>query len=271
VLALDALLAARTAVYRAASPWERLARRMRGASELPPLWLRRHVGPPGRFVSAAQETMQLLDQLCLFDGVRSVLDVGCGCGSMVPHFLGRLGAEARYLGFDVHAPSIHWCQSHFAGDPRAQFFHADLDSPYSASAGPAATRRYPFPAANGSVDLVLAKSVFTHLLEEELVHYLSEVRRVLAPAGRAFVTLFLFDDAAGTAPEAFPYPARAGATVRWRRRTRPQAAVAYGRAHLMRLLATSGLELDELIAGFWPGTAATPTGQDQLVLRRVEG
>jgi SAM-dependent methyltransferase len=46
-----------------------------------------------------------------------------------------------------------------------------------------------FPAGDSSVDVVFAASLFTHLLEPDSRHYLREVRRVLAPRGRALLSI----------------------------------------------------------------------------------
>src|SRR4051812_16426449 len=45
---------------------------------------------------------------------------------------------------------------------------------------------------DGSVDRVWAGSVFTHLTEPEIVHYMKEIRRVLKPDGLAYATFFMY-------------------------------------------------------------------------------
>ncbi len=51
----------------------------------------------------------------------------------------------------------------------------------------------PFPAENQSFKLVVAWSVFTHLLEDQVAYYLDEVARILHPNGIFVSTWFLFD------------------------------------------------------------------------------
>jgi SAM-dependent methyltransferase len=46
------------------------------------------------------------------------------------------------------------------------------------------------PADDGSIDLIVAQSVFTHMLRPELSHYLREFARVLAPDGTIYATCF---------------------------------------------------------------------------------
>jgi cyclopropane fatty-acyl-phospholipid synthase-like methyltransferase len=43
------------------------------------------------------------------------------------------------------------------------------------------------------VDLIAAFSVFTHMLTDDTETYLKEFRRVLAPDGKAFITVFMAD------------------------------------------------------------------------------
>jgi SAM-dependent methyltransferase len=265
---VDLLRSLRTAALWAAGPVERLWRGARGRGDLPPLWLRRHVGPVGRFESAARETAALIDRLALVGEGSRVVDLGCGCGAMVPALAERAGAGGGYLGIDVHAPSLAWCRRRWAGEPRVRFASAGVRSPYGGRSGapPAALR---LPVDDGAADFVLAKSLLTHLVEDELRAYLREIARLLAPGGAALVTLFLFDGErfAAAPPPAFPHP-EPGAPVRWRRRHRPHAAVAFERRWLLDRLAEAGLAVAHDIPGFFPGEAAAPTGQDVLVLRK---
>ena len=266
--AAGTLRRARSAALWLLGPGDRLWRHLAGRPPLPPLWLRRHTGPIASFESAARDTAGLLARLGLPGAGDSVLDMGCGCGVMVDALLERTGPGGRYVGFDVHGPSIRWCRRRRA-DPRCRFEVAALASPYGGRSG-ASVAAYRFPVADGEVDFVLAKSLFTHLLADDARRYLAEIRRALRPGGRGVLTAFLFDAArAGAAgpPPAFPHPARtAAAPVRWRLASRPQAAVAFERAFFESMLAEARLDLVTLIPGYWPGDATVPRGQDTLVV-----
>jgi SAM-dependent methyltransferase len=258
----------RTAALRLAGPGDRLYRRLAGRPPLPPLWLRRHTGPLGSFESAARDTADLLARLDLPGAGQHVLDMGCGCGAMVTALLARVGPGGGYTGFDVHRPSIRWCRRQFAADPRCRFEVAELASPYGRRSG-ASVAAYRFPVADGEIDFVLAKSLFTHLLADDARHYLSEIRRALRPGGKGLLTAFLFaPPRPGAAePPAFPHPAGAAASaVRWRSASRPQAAVAFERSFFEALLAEAHLDLLAMVPGYWPGDGATLLGQDTLVV-----
>jgi SAM-dependent methyltransferase len=255
----DFAVASRTALLRLLSPFERLGRVLgdrAGVREpLPPLWLRRHAGPIRAFRTSGDQAMEHLERMGLLRPDLRILDFGCGPGSLVPRFARVLGSEGRYLGLDLHGPSIAWCRRSYIGDVRFAFERLD----------PLAPR--PWPVAEGSFDLILAKSVFTHLLEAEARSALSEIRRTLAPGGCAMVTVFLFDGAGFTnrALPWFPCPGPA-APVRWRRASRPTAAVAVEAEVFRAWISRSGLHIDSMLAGYHPGGAEPPTGQDTLFL-----
>lgn len=263
----DAVRNLRTAALWLLGPTDLLIRRLGGRGDLPPLWLRRHAGPVGGFESAARSMEALLRQLHLVRPGDQILEIGCGCGAMLPAFTRLLGPEGRYVGFDVHAPSISWCRKHFAADPRFRFELAEIASPYGDPSHRQPAQAYRFPLDAAAADFILAKSVFTHLLEGEVRHYLGEIRRTLRPGRLALITVFLFDGSgpAAVRPPAFPFP-HGDSFVRWLRPLRPRAAVAFDRGFFEGMIAEAGLTLREMVPGFWPGTAPVPQGQDVLIL-----
>ena len=100
--------------------------------------------------------------------VRRLLDWGCGCGRVTVHLLDFL---SRYEGLDIQGcdidgEAIAWCNEHVRP---GHFHHVD---PYP-----------PLPWADGSFDVVVSCSVFTHLNEELQQLWLQEIRRILAPGG----------------------------------------------------------------------------------------
>lgn len=255
----------RTATLWLASPFDAFARRLEGKPLLPPLWLRRHAGPVAGFESAAHDMATFLDKLGVLQETDDILDVGCGVGSMVPEVASRLGPGRRYVGFDVHPPSIRWCQKRWSSDSRLRFELARVASPYGPQAGkPVAS--YRFPVEDGFAGLVLAKSVFTHLFEPDALHYLREIHRVLKPGRAAIVTAFLFegDDAnkSEAVLRAFPF---GDGRLRWRSRLRPTAAIAYAKSVFFDRVGESGLRVQWMSPGYFPG-AEQLTGQDTLLI-----
>jgi hypothetical protein len=72
--------------------------------------------------------------------------------------------------------------------------HHDVYSPFYA---PGNTLRLAeaFPAEDGAFSLVIANSVFTHLMQAQAEYYLSEVSRILSSDGIAYTSWLFFDRA----------------------------------------------------------------------------
>ncbi|MFM8415036.1 MAG: glycosyltransferase [Planctomycetota bacterium] len=121
----------------------------------------------------------------------SVLDVGCGCGRLA-RVLAADPTLGGYVGFDCIAASITWCQTHvlpaFAGR-RCEFHRVDARSAEYNPAGTVRSQDVRFPCGPASMDVVVAASLFTHLLEVDAARYLREIARVLKPRGVALLTI----------------------------------------------------------------------------------
>jgi SAM-dependent methyltransferase len=122
-----------------------------------------------------------------------VFDFGCGCGRLARKLIQQDPPPRRYLGVDVHPAMIKWCQAHLSPHaPGFEFRHHDV-AHATRNPGPGKPDTKPFDAADGAVTLVIAHSVFTHLVQAQAEYYLSEVARILSPTGVFASTWFLFD------------------------------------------------------------------------------
>jgi ubiquinone/menaquinone biosynthesis C-methylase UbiE len=255
---------------RLAQPLDSVHQRLTGATDLPPLWLRRHVGPIAGYERARGEIAAYLALRAPIAPGHTVLDVGCGTGVLIPDVLRALGPNGRYVGFDVHPPSIHWGERQYGSDPRVRLSVAEIYTPYYSPHYKLEALDYRFPVPDASVDRIVAKSVFTHLLEPEAAHYLWEIARVLAPDGLAVVSAFLLgiaDRRQLTAPAlAFDHEAGRARVVR---QESPTAAVAYECTVFTELVERAGLRVVSRDLGWWFGGASSPNYQDLLVIARV--
>jgi SAM-dependent methyltransferase len=122
----------------------------------------------------------------------AVLDFGCGCGRVARQLIQQRPRPRTYFGIDLHRGMIEWCVRNLA--PRAPGFRFAHHDAYNPGLNPGGVRDpLPIPADDRSFSLVLAWSVFTHLVEDRARHYLAEVARVLRPDGYLHASWFLFD------------------------------------------------------------------------------
>ncbi len=230
-----------------------------GRSHWPPHSLRAFVGGAQRFDEVGRFFLAEFQRLGLFSHGTRVLDIGCGCGRLsytlaTDEKLREL--EVRYTGMDIDQASIRWCQRHITPlNPKFDFYHADCYNPSYNPNGSIAAAQYRFPHQDSSFQLILMTSVLTHVLEEELRHYLSEVGRLLAPGGVAYASLFLIPSSERHGI-AFPY---VKGHLALNREDFPTNAVAYQEAFVRSLVEESGLRVRE------PARYGT---QDLLLLER---
>jgi SAM-dependent methyltransferase len=158
---------------------------------IPPLEMRQLVGPTD--VAAFENPSGGLVYPYLSpEFYESVFDFGCGCGRVARQLIQQHPRPKRYVGVDLHAGMIRWCQRNLQpAGPEFSFFHHDV---YNArfNPNPASPAVAPFPAGDGEFTLVNALSVFTHLTQEQAVHYLAECARILHPEGVLHASWFLF-------------------------------------------------------------------------------
>ncbi len=127
-------------------------------------------------------------------GDLNVVDLGCGCGR-IAMALAPFLATGTYLGVDTWAPGIRWATENITSKyPNVTFGRLGKRGKggYLGQEAFSLTE-----VADGSCDLVLAISLFTHLTSEAAVAYLKEIRRVLKPLGVAYLTFFICNDEVG--------------------------------------------------------------------------
>ncbi len=201
-----------------------------------------------------------------------VLDVGCGTGQKAIWLTDYL-TSGRYEGFDIIPDSIKWAQANISPRyPNFRFRLADIYNKTYNPAGSLAAERWEFPYEDDSFDFVLLLSVFTHMLPAGMVHYLSEINRVLRPGGKCLATYFLLTPLSLKAIERgwnlhqFPF-AHDEEGYRLFREDSPGAAVAYREEFVEEAYARCGLTIEEpKLYGVWWWKEMH--GQDYIIARR---
>jgi len=122
----------------------------------------------------------------------TLLDIGCGTGLLAIATQPLLGPQGRYIGIDVSQRDINFCQQHYPAK-WASFQHLDVANPTYAPNQ--SVEKVPWDIRDGSVDILTALSVWTHMNEADALFYFKEIDRVLKPGGRAILTFFVLDEA----------------------------------------------------------------------------
>ncbi len=215
-----------------------------------------------------------------------IVDVGCGTG------LALIAAEPSVLdggeliGLDVRSDDIEFCRRHYPSPPYRFETVAGGHPVYAPDA--MGSDAAGWPIEDGSVDLLTAVSVLTHLRAAEARALVGRIGRVLRPGAAALVTVFLVDHHPDPAT-----PVERGSTTpattsrfhrtdpeRWRFEVAvdegwwsprwaqpPERAIGLTSDALAGLAAEAGLAVERV----WPGTWRERPGryfQDLVVLRR---
>lgn len=266
----------RTAAYQSAAPMDYAFRRLNGLAHYPPLHLRRHVG--GMSAGFNGPSYEFVAYLRLLAGLRDgdrVWDFGCGCG-LLELALHDLGWHGRLIGTDIHKPCIDWARKHlttrFAGD---QFIHMDVFNAGYWPSGKSNAREWLSGFDEREFDVVVAKSLFTHVLPDEIGVYLEAIADRLKPGGRALLTFFVLSEEqallAGTGRNRLSFHSYAeGGRCAVRTPLAPTAAVAYERNYLMDRFRSAGFRPEGISFrdGAWTGRADGLSFQDIAVVEK---
>ncbi len=219
--------------------------------------------------------MREYERYCPIDASHDVLEIGCGVGRDAIQ-LTKLLSSGTYTGVDIIKPSIEWCGANITSRfPNFRFHYLDIHSQIHNPSGQVRVQEVQLPVKDQSIDRIILQSVFTHMFEPDIVHYLREFRRVLRPGGRVFASFFVLDEESldmarsGQRPPdhtlCFEFSYGDGCWIN--DADHPEGAVGFTPEALDRILRNGGFELDQPIhRGFWCGRGGVEDGQDIAVL-----
>ncbi len=243
---------------------------------LPPFSMRRFVGEArwdigGRdFRNTGAHMAQKLRDAGL-RGHSRVLDIGSGCGRIAIPLTAVLDANGSYAGLELSAPLVRWCSSHITRRfPNFTFVHSDIKSGHYNPDGKCDAGGYRFPFRDRTFNLLVATSVFTHLLPEDTEHYLAECARMLEPGGQLFATFYFADAPITSSASGLRLETAWGENAFVADQSDPEAAIGLKPNWLLRQASRLGLELVGSIRwGSWTGREDGYSGQDVAIFRRT--
>lgn len=150
-------------------------------ARLPPTPLRHYYGyKDGKYIDELYLQQGLSDTRAMrkilsedgFDPMgERIMEFGCSGGRLIRHFLEE-AKQNEVWGVDLHSAAIHWAQQHLS--PPFHFL-TNTTSPH-------------LPFEDNYFGLIFAGSVWTHIGELDDA-WLLEMRRVLRPGGRLYITI----------------------------------------------------------------------------------
>jgi SAM-dependent methyltransferase len=187
-------------------------------------------------------------RLCTLDS--TIVDIGCGCGRAA-HVLRDYRCKSerfsgRYIGIDIDQDVLDWCMKNF---DRERFeFHRSGHSSVAYRAQGQENAYYTLPLGDDSADFVFSNSLFTHLLENEMVNYCQESFRVLKPGGYMAMHVFSIDHLPPSYGDRHTFKHRV-ANAHVESLSVPEAAVAYEEKFLFSVARDIGFRSYEIEAG----------------------
>lgn len=237
---------------------------------VPPRYLR--FGGDGDFEKTGDEFLGYFVQMGELQPMHRVLEIGCGIGRMARPLTKYL-VNGSYEGVDIVPRGIRWCQDHFIERyPNFHFQLADVENREYNPGGRFGPTEYRFPFDDNEFDFVYLASVFTHMLKNDMRHYLREISRTLRANGRCLVTFFLLNEqsskliSAGHSSLDFRFPQDGCWSVD---QGHPETALAYEEEYIRRIYAESSLALENLQYGAWCGRKEYLSYQDILIARKI--
>lgn len=202
----------------------------------------------------------------------SVLDVGSGIGRMaIP--LSNYLKKGHYEGVEIVEKGVDWCQKNITPrHPNFTFRHANIHNKLYNKAGVIKASEYKFPFADESFDFIFLTSVFTHMLPEDVRHYIAEISRVLKKTGRVLSTWFILNDESralmAKKPEVLQVtlPVPGHPDVFTCSLVSPEDATAYEQTYVEKVMKENGLSLPmPILWGEWSGREDFLSKQDVII------
>jgi len=185
---------ARYYAYWLLEPFDAIFRMINRLDKYPPIPLRRHVGCFGSFDGPGFEFVEYLKLLLGLKSEHRVWDIACGCG-LLELALESAGWRGQLVGVDIHKPCITWARRSISKRiPSFQFVHANIYNEDYWPYGHLSTKEWFSIFGASDFDIAILKSLFTHMLPEELSVYLQQISARLSPGGKAILTFFILNE-----------------------------------------------------------------------------
>jgi SAM-dependent methyltransferase len=225
-----------------------------------------------QFAQTGKFIAQLLIDHALLVPESKVIEIGCGCGRTALA-LTQILHDGNYIGMDIDEKSIRACrENQLIKGKKFRFDWMNIYHPEYNPQGKVSAKSYKLPYPDQSAEIIFLISVFTHMLSDEVSHYISEINRILCPGGRCLFTTFIMDY--GQEGKLIDFPYEHG-YYRLHQESIPEKAVGYYRNFFEEAFASVGMSLLETpLLGHWRSSSVEepfiPFGQDVMIFTKGE-
>lgn len=238
---------------------------------LPPKSLRFMAEDDDKFLTIAHDNWALLERHGL-KADDTLLDLGCGYGRLTYGLDRHAGFRGTYVGFDILKKQIDWCKETIqARVPNYSFHHIDVQNDRYNAKGATAADAWRCSYPDNHFNFACLFSVFTHMYEDDILHYLNELHRMLRPGGRCLATIFVYDEERLkiiTAPNhGLRMQFELNDHTRYRSEEDKLLGISYKQSFIESLVAKTGFKLVHVRRGLWAG--GSESFQDYLLLEKV--
>lgn len=144
------------------------------------------------FIRSGLINVRMLERIAGLNANTHVLDMGCGSARLLFGLINRYETIAGYTGVDVHKAMIDWANSHLTHQhPNIHFYWQNAKNARYNPDGKSVHKQGRFPFEGQQFDLAVLFSVFSHMRLKDIGFYLGELKRVLKPGGKIFLTAFV--------------------------------------------------------------------------------
>jgi ubiquinone/menaquinone biosynthesis C-methylase UbiE len=210
----------------------------------------------GDFIKQGIHHLDLLKRHTNLKHDSAILDIGCGIGRSAAALTKYLNSHGSYEGFDVVKKGINWCNKNISNNyTNFHFRHVPLKNDLYNKNGNNADE-FIFPYNDSLFDVVFLFSVFTHMQQTEIKHYLNEIFRVMKVGGNCLATFFIYnekDEEYISQYNSFCFPVKREGFRLMDKKVK-SANVAFEEKNLQNIISDSGLKIKKVVAGYWKNT-----------------
>ncbi|WP_420573662.1 class I SAM-dependent methyltransferase [Kordia sp.] len=226
---------------------------------------------PGNYIEIGETFFTYFKEYGNIQPNSRILDIGSGIGRMAIPFTTFLNEEGNYEGFDVVAQGVNWCTENISSKyPNFRFTHTPLKNDlYNLNTSKEA-KDFIFPYEASSFDFAFLTSVFTHMMPNDVLHYLGEIHRVLDTEKICLATFFILDETSrklmSSSKMNFSITHEHYALMDKKVK---EANVAFDKEYIFKQFETKGFQVKHYFPGTWSGrTENTLSYQDIIVLKK---